>query len=270
MPELPEVEVVCRQLDSLLVEQPKIQKIQFHRKDLRDPMPIKQIQSLVGQSFDKIYRRAKYILTQTSGGTLISHLGMTGTWRALSDPMKHDHVYITFSNHLVLAYRDPRRFGILDFCLNSDLPKHKRLTALGPEPLSVDFTAQYLQQRLQGKTAALKVALMDQSVVVGVGNIYANESLFMAGVCPRRPAQDIPLKNLKKIVDCVRIVLQAAIDKGGSTLQDYLQLQGEKGQYQGHFHVYDRKGLPCLNCSKPIIAEFLGGRNTFWCEKCQK
>lgn len=270
MPELPEVEVVRRGLEQILEHQPTLEKIELKRKDLRDPIPAKKLNTLLGLKVLKIERRAKYLLLHTEKGAMLSHLGMTGTWRVAppGDERSHDHIYLHFSGGLRLAYRDPRRFGCFDFVQNQS--NHPRLIELGPEPLGSEFSAEYLWQKLRHRNIALKVALMDQKIVVGVGNIYASEALFAAGIKPTLPAQKLSLARAETLVKEIRRILQQSIDKGGSSISDFAQASGESGYFQNSFKVYDREGENCLVCSKPIRAAVLGGRSTFWCQRCQK
>lgn len=272
MPELPEVETVRRGLEEALEAQPKITKIEFKRKDLRDPIPVKKIQRVVGEAIKSIERRAKYLLLRTGKGTLLSHLGMTGTWRVakLGEEKNHDHIYVYFENGLRLAYRDPRRFGIFDFVpLGEDL-RHPRLKNLGPEPLSSEFTGESLWRQLRGKKAGIKIAIMDQKIVVGVGNIYASEALFHAGILPSTFASKVSRQSCGRLVVAIKKTLQDAIKAGGSSISDYQKFSGESGDFQSRFMVYDRKGEPCLVCGTLIRAKNIGGRSAFWCSTCQK
>lgn len=270
MPELPEVEVVRQGLEKILEDQPKLEKIELKRKDLRDPMPAKKLNTLIGEKVTHVERRAKYLLLWTDKGAMLSHLGMTGTWRVAppGDERSHDHIYLHFSGNLRLAYRDPRRFGIFDFV--TDPASHPRLVGLGPEPLSKDFTGESLWESLRGKNVALKVAIMDQKVVVGVGNIYASEALFAAGIKPSLPAQKLSLDRAKILVKEIRRILKESIQKGGSSISDFAHASGESGYFQNTFKVYDREGEKCVRCGHIIRAKVMGGRNTYWCPSCQK
>jgi formamidopyrimidine-DNA glycosylase len=272
MPELPEVENVRRGLEKALKDHPKVTEVELKRKDLRCEIPVKKVRSLVGEKITAVDRRAKYLLLRTKKGSFLSHLGMTGTWRVAKpgDERLHDHIYLHFSNGLRLAYRDPRRFGCFDFVALDEEQTHPRLKSLGPEPLSSAFTGSTLHASFRGKQVAVKVALMDQKVVVGVGNIYANEALFRAKVRPQTLAGKLSLAKCAAIVEAIRSVLQESIDAGGSSINDYENLEGASGEFQNSFQVYDRKGQPCCTCGKPISAETLGGRSTFWCRNCQK
>jgi formamidopyrimidine-DNA glycosylase len=271
MPELPEVEVVRSGLQEILKHHPIIEKIEFKRSDLRDPIPIKKIQTLIGEPILSVKRRAKYLLLWTKKGAMLSHLGMTGTWRVapLGDERSHDHIYIYFSGNLRLCYRDPRRFGCFDFIQNP-IEEHEKIKVLGPEPLSPDFFGESLWKSLRNKKIALKVAIMDQKIVVGVGNIYASEALFAAGIKPTLSAEKLSKDRANILVAEFKKVLNLAIQMGGSSISDFAQASGENGYFQMNFKVYGRAGEPCLRCGQTIKSKVLGGRNTFWCSNCQK
>jgi formamidopyrimidine-DNA glycosylase len=272
MPELPEVETVRKGLEEILKDHPAISKIELKRKDLRGPIPVKKVQSLVGQKINSIERRAKYLLLKTSAGSLLSHLGMTGTWRVavIGDERTHDHIYLHFSNGLRLAYRDPRRFGCFEFVAIGEEETHVKLKSLGYEPLAESFTGEALWQKLRGKIVALKIAIMDQKIVVGVGNIYASEALFRAGIRPTTKAFKVSRDKCERLVAAIKEVLTEAIAAGGSSISDYEQATGESGYFQKRFRVYDRAGEKCVVCKTPISAQVLGGRSTYWCSSCQK
>lgn len=270
MPELAEVEVVRRGLEKALSERPKILKIEARRKDLRDPLPLRKLASLAGARVESVRRRAKYLIIETDRGSLISHLGMTGTWREARPEEAlgtHDHIVIHLEAHRRLVYRDPRRFGFLDW---SDEPlRHPKLRELGPEPLE-DFAAHHLAAALRGRKTSIKAAIMDPAVVVGVGNIYASEALFLARIKPARKAHRLGKPELHQLVESIRRVLTDAIDAGGSTISDFAQASGERGGYQGSFRVYDRAGEQCFECREPIRRTLIAGRSTFWCHHCQR
>lgn len=272
MPELPEVEVVRRGLEDVLSAQPTLEKIELKRADLRDPIPLKELKTLIGQKITSVERRAKYLLLWTPKGGMLSHLGMTGTWRVAptGDERLHDHIYLHFSGGLRLAYRDPRRFGIFDFIANDDRASHPRLKILGPEPLSAEFSGESLWQSLRNKSIALKVAIMDQKVVVGVGNIYASEALFAAKIKPSLPAKNLSLERANTLVKEIKKILKESIKKGGSSISDFAHASGDSGYFQNTFKVYDRAGEPCVVCKQQIKSKVMGGRNTFWCGHCQK
>ncbi len=289
MPELPEVEVVRRQLSAVLKDKPIIEAFCFYRKDLRDIMPQKELQKLVGAQIISVQRRAKYLLIETSKGGILSHLGMTGQWRVLNakDSLAfenaksvvrgtHDHLRVILSTGESLVYRDPRRFGIFE-TYNPSLPEKQnaRLAHLGPEPLFEDlFDDVYLQQKLKVRAGPIKSVIMDQKLVVGVGNIYASEALFHAGIHPLLPAQKLAAKNrqesLQALVLSIRKVLSEAIEKGGSTIADFKSMSGDAGGFQNFHFVYGREGELCLKCKTKIKVCVVAGRSTFWCSSCQK
>lgn len=270
MPELPEVEVTRQGLEKILSHHPVLEKIELKRADLREPIPAKKLNTLVGEKILSVQRRAKYLLIWTSKGAMLSHLGMTGTWRVApsGDERLHDHIYLHFSGNLRLAYRDPRRFGCFDFVADPAL--HRKLSELGPEPLSSEFTGASLWASLRGKKNALKIAIMDQKIVVGVGNIYASEALFAAGIKPSLEAAKLSRDRAETLVREIRRILKESIKKGGSSISDFAQASGESGYFQNTFKVYDREGEACVVCGTQLRAKVLGGRNTFWCSHCQK
>lgn len=276
MPELPEVEVVRQQLQTELKDHPQIDKILFHRKDLRDPMPIKELKKIEGERILEIHRRAKYLVFTTSHKDhlgILSHLGMTGTWRIeinANTSRSHDHVEILFKDGRRLIYRDPRRFGILDTINTLSTEQHPRIAILGPEPLQNDFNIEYLMKQAQKSQRSRKVFIMDQKIVVGVGNIYASESLFMSGLHPEKNIQKTSNSQMEEWIKNIQKVLKNAIQAGGSTLQDFKALNGQSGYFQNQFLVYGKDGEPCPCCGRPIIAKVLGGRNSFFCKSCQK
>lgn len=270
MPELPEVETTRRGLSQVLKMKPRIVAFHYLRKDLRFPMPQKKLQALVGCEIEEVSRRAKYLLIKTRKGFLLSHLGMTGTWRVGEIERLHDHFAIELSNGQKLIYNDPRRFGFIDFVPLEGTNKHPRLKDLGFEPFDTAFSAAVLKQQFLKKTIACKVALMDQKIVVGVGNIYASESLFLAKVNPQKKASKLSLQELEKIVESIRTVLEKAIAAGGSTISDFKNAAGEGGYFQTQFQVYDRKNQKCTICKTSEIKLIVqGGRSTFFCPKCQ-
>lgn len=284
MPELPEVENVCRDLSrglgvaDSLADLPsasnsvRIEKIKLMRADLRDPIPKKKLQSLEGARILGVTRRAKYILVHTENGILLSHLGMTGMWRfEKSTPVlaKHDHCVVELSGGRCLVYRDPRRFGVIDFLNSREILTHKRLCELGPEPLTPAFTADWLRENCGHSTATIKALLMNQQVVVGVGNIYASEALYLAKVSPRRRGKRVKPVEFEKIVTATQSVLELAIAGGGSSIRDYRRVGSESGKFQDSHQVYDRGTKPCLFCQTPIRRIVIVGRSTFFCPKCQ-
>lgn len=270
MPELPEVENVKLSLESLGFVGQEFSKVELLRKNLRVPFPAEISRKLKGQRLRAIHRRAKFLLFETEKFFVINHLGMTGSWRSLVEAKKHDHVILHFTSGLKLAFNDPRRFGLLDLVKRADLEQSRWLKHLGIEPLSAPFDAEYLFAATRNFKVSLKAFLMDQRRVVGVGNIYASEALFAAGVKPTRPAGKLKKSEAKALVENIRRILLAAIDAGGSTIRDYKDSQGKSGSFQSRFLVYDRTNLPCLKCGARIRSKMIGGRNTFWCGKCQR
>lgn len=272
MPELPEVEVVRRQLEKIMADQPQITKFEFKRKDIRDPMPIAQFKKMQGAKILAVKRRAKYLLIETDRGGILSHLGMTGSWRVAvqEDEQPHDHVYMHLSSGLRLAFRDPRRFGIFETFDILHQNKNKRLKSLGVEPLESEFTAVYLLSKLKGKNAPLKSALMDQKYVVGVGNIYASEALFQAQISPKLLAGKLKLDKAQRLVKAIKEILQKAIAAGGSSISDFKDTDNSSGYFQNSHLVYDRQGEPCVKCASKIKSAVMAGRSTFWCPVCQR
>lgn len=271
MPELPEVETTRRAL-APLVEGRKITEVRVYDARLRWPVPRKLDELLAGKTIAALERRARYLLLRLSGGTLIVHFGMTGTLRAFAQaPPRgpHDHLEICLDRGEVLRYRDPRRFGAVLWTAEPP-EQHPLLAPLGPEPLGPGFTAAGLHQAIHGRSVALKLALMDNRVVSGVGNIYAAEALFRARLRPARRSDRVSLAACGRLVDAVREVLAEAIAAGGSTLRDYVDGAGRPGYFQLDHRVYGRQGLPCRNCGTAIQQLRLGGRSSCYCPECQK
>lgn len=273
MPELPEVEVVKSGLQKKLEtsgEPLVIERFEFLRKDLRNVIPVNALRELEGSELLKISRRAKYLIFSTSKGDFLSHLGMTGSWRQQprgEDNRTHDHVKIHFKNQITWTYCDPRRFGVFDR-LDSKT-QDLRLGHLGPEPLSDEFTADVFWAALRNRSSSLKAAVMDQKVVVGVGNIYASEALFLARIKPSVKAHKLSHERAKKLVQAIKIVLSKAIQAGGSTISDFESAESSAGYFQQQHQVYDRAGLACRVCSAKIKVAVTAGRSTFWCPGCQ-
>ncbi|MCB1198248.1 MAG: bifunctional DNA-formamidopyrimidine glycosylase/DNA-(apurinic or apyrimidinic site) lyase [Deltaproteobacteria bacterium] len=273
MPELPEVETVRTSLEQAIPSGTIIQKVVLHRKDLRFPFPQKLSATLQGQRIQSFRRRAKYLLWDLEEHTLISHLGMTGTWRLAPDNSKlslHDHVDITLSDSRHLIYRDPRRFGYMDIAARQQEEKSIYIQHLGPEPLSHQFTGDYLWQLTEKRTAPVKNVIMDQRIVVGVGNIYACEALYLTGIRPTMGAHKLSKVGAKNLVKHIQNILVRAIKAGGSTISDFKQAQEQSGYFQMQFHVYGKKDLPCATCGTKIKNKTLAGRSSFYCPKCQK
>jgi formamidopyrimidine-DNA glycosylase len=277
MPELPEVEVVRRGLEKILLapstsQTLRIEKIECLRADLRGPIPRQALQRLEGARVLAVHRRAKYLLIETDKGGILSHLGMTGTWRVAppGEEKDHDHIYLHLSSGVRLAYRDPRRFGLFETYDVQRQKSHPRLKNLGPEPFDALFSGDFLWQFFRGKKTTVKAAIMNQECVVGVGNIYASEALFLAGISPLRKAQRISRDESEKIVQSIRETLQTAIDAGGSSISDFYSFDGESGEFQNTHAVYARDGELCRKCDSKIRARVISGRSTYWCPSCQK
>lgn len=270
MPELPEVENVCRGLEKTAKKSP-IKKVHWFRPDIRFPLPLSGFENIQNTTIMSVHRRAKYILFNLGEYTMINHLGMTGVWRwdNLPNPDAHDHVCLEFEG-AYLVYNDPRRFGFFDYVKTSELGQCKWLAHLGPEPLESGFTAEYLFRISRGKKAPIKNFLMDQKNVVGVGNIYASEALYLAGVRPMRLAGKVTADECKALVVAIREVLSVSIENGGTTLRDFRNVYGELGTNDAELFVYGREGDFCHMCSYPVAMKVMAGRSSFWCPDCQK
>ena len=271
MPELPEVETVCRGLRSQILGQ-TISGVDVRVEKLRWPIPKDLQMRLSGQTVKAVNRRAKYILIEVGTGVLLIHLGMSGVVKlveTMTPLQKHDHVDLMFSNGTCLRMNDPRKFGAW-LWWDRPLNEHPRLRHLGPEPLTDDFNAKSLHRLAQSRRVAVKNFIMDQKVVVGVGNIYASEVLFRVGIDPQRPANQISLSRYKKIVSEIKAVLAEAIEQGGTTIRDFAGTEGKPGYFAQKLLVYGREELPCVNCNEPIRNRRIGGRSSFYCPSCQK
>ncbi|HMR32299.1 MAG TPA: bifunctional DNA-formamidopyrimidine glycosylase/DNA-(apurinic or apyrimidinic site) lyase [Geminicoccaceae bacterium] len=271
MPELPEVETVMRALAARLTGR-RFVRVEQRRADLRFPLPDGLPGRLEGRTLRHFGRRAKYIQAHLDDGrSLLLHLGMSG--RLLLDGESrgpHEHLTFTFDDGSVLRFVDPRRFGMLDLAATDTVDGHRWLAHLGHEPLGNAFSGPALLAGLEGRRTPVKVALMDQRLVVGVGNIYASESLHRAGIAPWRLALSIGPEAADRLVAAIRDVLTDAIDAGGSSLRDYVQSNGELGNFQNAFRVYDRAGRPCGGCGRPIERIVQTGRATYFCGHCQR
>lgn len=270
MPELPEVEVTRLGLAGQLSGH-RVRSVTVRVPALRYPFPRQLERQLRGRTLAGIGRRGKYLLFDFGNGHLLIHLGMSGSLRlaAESQPAgRHDHFDIDFGGK-VLRLRDPRRFGAV-LWLEGDPARHPLLTNLGVEPLSRGFTPQVLKSAMAGRRMAIKPAIMDAGIVVGVGNIYASESLFRAGIDPRRPAGSIAAERLARLVPAIKATLRAAIRAGGSSLRDYVGSDGACGDFQFRHRVYGRAGEPCLVCGTPIRMLRQGSRATYYCPRCQR
>ena len=267
MPELPEVETTKTSLNPLLNQ--RVQAVHVFNPSLRWAIP-NDIEKLIGQQLTQLTRRSKYILAHFEQDQMLWHLGMSGSFRLCqqSDEVrKHDHLIIDFED-VQLRYHDPRRFGCILWLDQAN--QSKLIDTLGPEPLSEDFNATYLAEKLNKKNVAIKVALMDNHVVVGVGNIYATESLFNIGVHPAQPASTLTKSQIKNLVVEVKRILKQAIDLGGSTLRDYSNAKGENGYFQQTLLAYGRAGEMCVNCETTLENLKLGQRASVFCPQCQK
>lgn len=281
MPELPEVETTARGLEKI-TRGAVIKTANVRSKDLRFPLPKNLAGQLTGQSIVKISRRAKYMIIHLSNDRLwIVHLGMSGRMARIDaaqfkQPQKHDHVLIEMNNGAMLAYNDPRRFGMMDMIASNMIADYKLFRHLGFEPLDAAFTGKALHAAITGKkSTAIKIAIMDQRVVVGVGNIYASESLYDAGISPKRKAASLSTAECAALSKSIKKILRRAIVAGGSSLRDYVQSDGTLGNFQNEFAVYGRAGQSCPKCArakKPCQIQKItqGGRATFWCARTQK
>ncbi|RUO63026.1 bifunctional DNA-formamidopyrimidine glycosylase/DNA-(apurinic or apyrimidinic site) lyase [Pseudidiomarina insulisalsae] len=271
MPELPEVEV-SRMGIAPHLEGEQIARVVVRDRRLRWPVPA-SVESLAGARIAKVERRAKYLILHTDKGYLILHLGMSGKLRIVpSDSLvvKHDHVDLQLSNGQCLRFNDPRRFGCVLYSPNHPGDAHPLLAELGPEPLTDAFTAAYLYERSRNKQQAVKTFIMDNHVVVGVGNIYANEALFKAGIHPKRAAGNVSLARYQRLVPIIKETLTEAIAQGGTTLQDFTQADGQPGYFKQHLNVYGRGGKQCMVCKTELSEIRLGQRSTVYCKRCQR
>jgi formamidopyrimidine-DNA glycosylase len=271
MPELPEVETTVRGLRPVL-EGHRLTRVEARRADLRRTIPVDLRQRLTGATVTALGRRAKYGLISTDrGDTLIFHLGMSGRWRIDPDAIgKHDHLLLETEAGHVLALNDPRRFGSLDLISTEAVDDFPAFRALGPEPLGAQLTATYLRAKLEGRIAPIKLLLLDQRVIAGLGNIYVCEALNLARIDPRKRGGGLSTPAVKRLVSAIPLVLEAAIDAGGSTLRDYARPDGELGYFSKQFRVYGREGKACPYDGGVIQRQVDGGRSTFFCPKCQR
>ena len=269
MPELPEVETTRRGIAPHLVGQ-QVDALRVRQRRLRWPVPRLE-RALPGQTVHAVERRAKYLLLRMDKGTLMIHLGMSGSLRIQpvdAPSVEHEHVRIDFTNGASLRYRDPRRFGFVMF-ESGDPHAHKLISTLGPEPLSQDFNASYLKKQCQSRTGPIKNVIMDSHVVVGVGNIYACESLFDSAINPKTRASRIGPERLQRLVSSIKSILARAIEQGGTTLQDFTQADGKPGYFRQSLKVYGNTGA-CPVCARPVKRITLGQRSTWYCPACQK
>jgi formamidopyrimidine-DNA glycosylase len=271
MPELPEVETTRRGLAPLLVAQ-RIRAAVVRNRALRRPVPRALPRVLAGTTVSGLARRGKYLLIDCGSGTLILHLGMSGRlWvvDGATPPGPHDHFDLVLENGTIIRLRDPRRFGLVLWREGRALD-HVLLAGIGPEPLAPEFDGAALYRATRGRSAAIKLALMDSRTVAGIGNIYANEALFRAGINPRIPARRVGRARCERLAEAVKHTLELAISAGGSSLRDYVGSDGMAGNFQSQFMVYDRAGRPCPRCNGTIRAIRQGQRSTFYCPRCQK
>ena len=271
MPELPEVETTVRGLARYLEGQ-RIARVQVNRPDMRFPFPPGLVQALTGATVSGLGRRAKYGLIHTDrDSTLVFHLGMSGRWRIdPAAPDKHDHLVIETASH-AFALCDPRRFGFVDLVDTPLLGQWPAFAAMGPEPLGEDLTVEHLRTALRGRKQAIKLLLLDQSIVAGLGNIYVCEALFRAGISPRKPGGRVTRPALERLVLAIRAVLTQSIEDGGSSLRDYARPDGQLGYFATRFDVYGREGQPCHREDGGTIRRIVqGGRSTWFCPVCQK
>lgn len=271
MPELPEVETTRQGIRPLLVSH-RISRVVVRQRQLRWPVPKQIDRTLPGQTIRAVDRRGKYLLLKTQKGTVILHLGMSGSVRIVDQntvPTVHDHVDIVLDNGQCLRLRDPRRFGAL-LWTTADPETHWLLSGLGPEPLGPSFSGAYLYQRAAGRRIAVKSFIMDSRIVVGVGNIYANEALFLAGIHPQRAAGRISKARYEKLAAAIREVLRASIEMGGTTLRNFSNGDGQPGYFKQSLRVYGRAGEPCITCGHKLVERRIGQRSSFYCPACQR
>jgi len=269
MPELPEVETTRRGIEPH-IKHKKITAVVIRQQQLRWPIPSDLSDTLPGLKISQVKRRAKYLLLETNQGTLIIHLGMSGSLRVLAASIPagaHDHFDLVMGDQC-LRLRDPRRFGAV-LWTQSDISRHKLIRSLGPEPLGEGFNKEYLFDKSRNRSVAIKNLIMNAHIVVGVGNIYASESLFLAGIHPKRKAGRISAKRYAKLVQAIKSVLTLAIEQGGTTLKDFSNEEGKPGYFAQQLQVYGRKGEACNRCDAPIQQITLGQRSTYYCPHCQ-
>ena len=277
MPELPEVETTMRGIQPY-VEQAVLTRVEVRNPSLRWPVPVEEIKSFIGLEITSCIRRAKYILLQASKGSLMIHLGMSGSLRVLKDNeqhslKKHDHIDLYFAkgqgenSQWLIRYHDPRRFGSL--LITDKNQQHPLLANLGPEPLSDDFNGDYLFKSSRKKTLAVKNFIMDAGIVVGVGNIYASEALFLAKVRPTRKTGKVTKAEFVRLSETIKMVLSRAIEVGGTTLRDFTSSDGQAGYFSQKLNVYDRNDQPCKCCGTDIKRIVIGQRSSFYCPVCQ-
>jgi formamidopyrimidine-DNA glycosylase len=270
MPELPEVEITGRGIAPHVIGK-KITRVVVRERRLRERIADNFVKKLQGQQVQSVVRRAKYLIIQLETGALLIHLGMSGTLRILhkdQPPRAHDHVDVHFMHGVILRFNDPRRFGLIQWCLDPMI--HPRLSTLGVEPLTRAFNANYLLQYARHCRQPVKSMVMDQKCVVGVGNIYAQESLFYAGISPLQIANTITLAQWQRLVVEIKRILRQAIAKGGTTLKDFMHADGKPGYFRLVLAVYGREKEPCKQCQSLLKMCKIQGRTTCYCSRCQK
>ncbi len=271
MPELPEVETTKRGI-APHIENQVIDRVIIRNYQLRWPISDHLNNTLTNLEIQAVSRRGKYLVFTTDSGSVILHLGMSGSLRILQQeqaPEKHDHLDFVFKNGIFLRYNDPRRFGAVIWTTEPAL-QHSLLNKLGPEPLTTSFDGRYLYERSRNKTLLVKSFIMDSHAVVGVGNIYANEALFMAGIQPTQPAGNIPLAKYIELAELIKTVLEQAISQGGTTLRNFVNESGKPGYFKQQLNVYGRGGLPCNRCNTPLTEIRINNRTSVYCPCCQK
>jgi len=271
MPELPEVETTCRGIAPHITGK-TISRIIVRNRNLRWPVSRRLEQAVTGQTIEDVSRRAKYLLMKTGSGTLMLHLGMSGSLRivnAIVPPEKHDHVDLVFPHYMTLRFTDPRRFGSLHWTTRPP-EQHRLLRDLGVEPLGDDLNGDYLFEKSRGRKVDVKQFIMNSHIVVGIGNIYASESLYMAGINPKRAAGRISRDKYGLLAEVIKEVLNESISQGGTTLRNFVNDEGKPGYFRLHLNVYGKTGEPCISCRVPIREIRQGQRSTFYCPKCQR
>lgn len=271
MPELPEVETCKNGITPYLIHK-KISSVQIRQSKLRWQVPDNLHEILVNQQILNITRRAKYIILHFHHGYLIIHLGMSGHLKIINDPSialgKHDHVIFNIDSDISLRYHDPRKFGCI-LWVQENLNQYKLFKHLGPEPLEQHFNAEYLYKKSRNKNIAIKSLIMDQTVVVGIGNIYANEALFLSFIHPAMPSKLLSMHQCQNLVHYCKNVLINAIKQGGTTLSDFKNVLGKPGYFKQELHIYGKKNLPCIRCHTQIQHIKIGQRSSFFCPQCQ-
>ncbi len=271
MPELPEVETTRRGIEPHVVGR-RISRLLVHERRLRWPVDTRLVSAVAGTAIRRAGRRAKYLLLETDAGTLILHLGMSGSLRVLpiaTPRIAHDHVDIELDSGQTLRFNDPRRFGSLLFT-DRDPAQHPLLRKLAPEPLERGFSGPYLWKITRRRAVAIKQLIMNSQLVVGVGNIYASEALFRARIRPRRQARNLTRAECAKLARAIKATLNMAVKVGGTTLRDYVGADGNPGYFRQKLYVYERAGQPCRVCGTPVRQLTQGQRSTYWCAHCQK